>query len=197
MKKISPRLLGLFVAFILITFLFGCARWNQAKFEQEFGPPPSKEIVDGKTIYHYYYFGRGGCVDLTFDKDGKLINRREYYGESCNKQVDSWLKISEGERPRINITGKWHDTQGSGFFGWGEGYLRQEKNRVTGAIGGYDIKGVVSGKVVHLIFLSGGIVYYTARLEIFEDKDLLMGDYSGGYMSRKGNLSLERDAKGR
>ncbi len=197
MKKISSILLVTFITAFSISLLFGCARWNQAKVEQEFGPPPSKEIIDGKTVYHYYYFGRGGCVDLTFDKDGKLINKKEYFGESCNQQIDSRLKILEGEQAQINITGKWHDTQGGSFFSWGEGYLRQEKNRVTGAIGGYDIKGVVSGKVVHLIFLSNGIVHYTARLEMFEDKDLLMGNYSGGYLSRKGNISLERDAKGR
>ena len=92
------------------------------------------------------------------------------------KEVDPWLDtISGAERPKIDVTGKWHDAQGSGFFGWGEGYLRQEQNKISGAIGGYDIKGVVSGKIVYLVFLSRGIVYYTARLEMFQD--LLTGNY--------------------
>jgi hypothetical protein len=92
------------------------------------------------------------------------------------KEIDPWLNtISSGEPPKLDITGKWHDAQGSGFFSWGEGYLRQEQNKISGAIGGYDIKGIVSGKIVYLVFLSRGIVYYTARLEMFQD--LLTGNY--------------------
>jgi len=92
------------------------------------------------------------------------------------KENDSWLNtISGGEPPKIDVNGKWHDAQGSGFFGWGEGYLRQEQNEITGAIGDYNIKGIVSGKIVYLVFLSRGTVYYTARLEMFQD--LLTGNY--------------------
>jgi hypothetical protein len=35
--------------------------------------------------------------------------------------------------------------------------------------------GVVSGKTVYLVFMYGGRVYYTARLEMFQD--LLTGNY--------------------
>src|SRR5512135_2051897 len=114
--------------------LFGCA-WDQTRIEGKYGPPANKETVGDNTIYHYYYFGRSqACLELTFDKGSKLINKKEYYGERCNsEQIDSWLKISGNEPPTIDITGKWHDTQGSGFFGWGEGYLRQEKNKIKGA----------------------------------------------------------------
>ena len=89
-----------------------------------------------------------------------------------------WLNtISGGKPPEMDITGKWHDAhaQGSYWFGWGEGYLRQEQNKINGAIGSYNIIGVVSGKTVYLVFLSGGRVYYTARLEMFQD--LLTGNY--------------------
>ena len=92
------------------------------------------------------------------------------------KEIDPWLNtISGGKPPEIDITGKWYDTQGSGFFTWGEGYLRQEQNKITGTIGDYNIKGVVSGKIVCLVFLSRNTVYYTARLEMFQD--LLSGNY--------------------
>ena len=92
------------------------------------------------------------------------------------KEIDQWLNtISGGKPPELDITGKWRDTQGSGFFAWGEGYLHQEQNKIRGAIGSYDIKGVISEKIVYLIFLSGGKVYYTARLEVFQD--LLTGNY--------------------
>jgi len=91
-------------------------------------------------------------------------------------EIDPWLDtISGGRPPEIDITGKWHDAEESTFFGWGEGYLRQEGNKISGAIGKYNIKGVVSGKIVYLAFLYGGTVYYTARLEIFQD--LLTGNY--------------------
>ena len=92
------------------------------------------------------------------------------------KEIVPWLNtISGGKPPEIDITGKWRDTQGTGFFTWGEGYLRQEQNNISGNIGDYNIEGVVSGKIVYLVFLYRGRVYYTARLEMFQD--LLTGNY--------------------
>lgn len=92
------------------------------------------------------------------------------------KEIDPWLNtISGGKPPEINITGKWRDTQGNGFFAWGEGYLHQQQNKITGVIGSYNIEGVVLGKMVYLVFLYRGTVYYTARLEILGD--LLTGNY--------------------
>jgi hypothetical protein len=92
------------------------------------------------------------------------------------KEIGPWLNtISGGKPPQIDINGKWRDTQGTGFFTWGEGYLHQEQNRVRGVIGDYNIEGVVSGKMVYLVFVYGNRVYYTARLELL--KDLLTGNY--------------------
>lgn len=92
------------------------------------------------------------------------------------KEIDPWLNTVSGAKPpEIDITGRWRDTQGTGFFTWGEGYLRQEQNRISGVIGDYNIKGIASGKIVYLVFLYGGRVYYTARLEHF--KDSLTGNY--------------------
>jgi hypothetical protein len=52
------------------------------------------------------------------------------------KEIDPWLNtISGGKPPEIDITGKWRDTQGTGFFTWGEGHLRQEQNKISGNIG--------------------------------------------------------------
>jgi hypothetical protein len=94
------------------------------------------------------------------------------------KEIDPWLHaISGGKPPEIDISGKWRDTQGEGMFTWGEGYLHQEQDRIRGVIGSYSIKGVVSGKMVYLVFLYGNRVYYTARLELL--KNLLTGNYFG------------------
>ena len=61
------------------------------------------------------------------------------------KEVDPWLNTISGNKPaEMDITGKWHDEQGSTFFGWGEGYLRQEQNKISGTMGNYNIQGVVS-----------------------------------------------------
>jgi hypothetical protein len=192
MKNIFSLVLTTSSALVLIALSFGCAAWNQAKVEERYGPPVRKEIVDDKTIYQYHYFGRGQkCLDFTFDKAGNLIGKRQYYGERCNsQQIDSWLTISGAEPPTIDVTGKWHDTQGSGLIGWGEGYLRQEKNKISGTIGGYDIKGVVSGKKVYLVFLSGGTVYYRARLEM--SQDLLIGNFFRENDTKGYSMSLEK-----
>ncbi len=105
------------------------------------------------------------------------------------EEIPNWLStISTGEAPEIDISGEWYDAEGNFFFGWGEGYLRQNGNNVNGAIGNYLVEGRVSGKKIYLVFLSGGEVYYTARLKRFED-GVLKGSYfdasdkeqTGGY----------------
>ncbi len=96
------------------------------------------------------------------------------------KEIDPWLNtISGGKSPEVDITGSWRDTKGGflGYFTWGEGYLYQEQSSIRGVIGDYNIKGIVSGKTVYLVFLYGDRVYFTARLENF--KDLLTGNYFG------------------
>jgi hypothetical protein len=98
------------------------------------------------------------------------------HGALKQEEINPWLNsISGGKPAEIDVTGKWRDTQGTGFFTWGEGYLRQEKGKISGVIGDYNIEGVVSGKIIYLVFLSGGRVYYTARLEMFQDS--LTGNY--------------------
>jgi hypothetical protein len=94
------------------------------------------------------------------------------------EEIDPWLNtISGSKQPEIDVTGRWHDTQGDTFFAWGEGFLRQEGNMVSGIIGNYTVKGIVSGKTVYLVFTYRKDIHYTARLESFQD--LLTGDYFG------------------
>jgi hypothetical protein len=94
------------------------------------------------------------------------------------EEIDPWLTTISGAKPaEIDITGKWRDTAGTGMMTWGEGYLYQEQNKVRGVMGDYSIKGIVSGKIVYLVFMirDGNKVSYTARLENL--KDLLIGYY--------------------
>ena len=90
MKKMPFVLLLSFVILILITLLFGCAELSQSKVEQKYGPPAKTEIVGDNITYFYYYTYRARlppyepyvwCVDFTFDKDGKLISKREYQAQ--------------------------------------------------------------------------------------------------------------------
>ncbi|HUL30191.1 MAG TPA: hypothetical protein VLZ03_07010 [Thermodesulfobacteriota bacterium] len=61
------------------------------------------------------------------------------------------------------------------MFGWGEGYLHQKEDKITGVIDSYDIEGIVSGKTVYIVLMYGSHVHYTARLEILGE--LLTGYY--------------------
>ncbi|MBA2882603.1 hypothetical protein HNR65_002957 [Desulfosalsimonas propionicica] len=93
--------------------------------------------------------------------------------------IDPWLADISGDRaPAINVEGKWQDADvdPNTPFGWGKGVLEQTNGRIEGHIGHYNVTGRVSGNEVYLVFLSGGSVYYTARLEM-KEKGLLRGDY--------------------
>ena len=87
MKRMLFLLSIAFATLILITLLFGCAELDQARVEQKYGPPAKEEILNDKIRYYYYFTWRRRlppyepyetCLDFTFDKDGKLINKREY-----------------------------------------------------------------------------------------------------------------------
>lgn len=98
-------------------------------------------------------------------------------GALTQNDINPWLKeIAGNTPPAVDITGRWRDAKGNYFMGWGEGFLRQDQDKVSGIIGNYNVKGVVSGKTVYLVFISGGNVYYTARLEML-DKNTLIGNY--------------------
>lgn len=92
------------------------------------------------------------------------------------QEIEPWLNtISGGKPPETDITGRWRDTQGNSLFSWGDGYLHQEQNKISGVIGQYIVTGIVSEKIVYLVFLYNNIAHYTARLEM--SRDLLTGKY--------------------
>jgi hypothetical protein len=101
---------------------------------------------------------------------------------SAEAQEDPWIwlsKMAGNDPPEINITGKWRDTAGTGMMTWGEGSLKQDKNKVRGVIGDYKVLGLVAGKKVYLVFLYRERIYYTARLELSQQfvQDELVGSY--------------------
>ena len=97
-------------------------------------------------------------------------------------EIESWLIEISGDKPdNIHVAGDWRDPESISvksfkFTGWGDGYIRQTQNKLKGAIGAYYDKGIVSGDTVYLVFYTGGIVYYTARLEMIDEGELA-GEY--------------------
>ena len=96
------------------------------------------------------------------------------------KEVDKWLSVRAGSTaPSINVSGEWQDSvyADNTFMGWGTGRFEQSGSTVTGNLGQYIIKGMVSGNKLYLVLLTGGTVYYTATLEMKEGKKELYGNY--------------------
>ena len=84
--------------------------------------------------------------------------------------ANAWL--AKNSRPAaINITGKWNATE------WGAGTIKQTGNKFTGDLGGYPVRGSVSGNRVRLLFLTGGSIWWTGELEPIND-NTLRGHYS-------------------
>jgi hypothetical protein len=86
---------------------------------------------------------------------------------------ENWL-ASKTDKPEVNVSGKWSSPE------WGEASLQQEGNRITGMLGDYPVKGVVSGKVLYLMMYSGDRVHYFAELTV-TDENTLNGLYSSKY----------------
>ena len=96
-------------------------------------------------------------------------------------EIDPWLVEISGDKPAaLNVQGRWHDPESEGVFGWGEGDIRQNGNKINGTIGSYSVSGVVSGEVVYVVFYTKGKVYYTAKLSMPES-----GVLSGKYFEAK------------
>ena len=97
------------------------------------------------------------------------------------EEIDPWLAAMSGDKPAaLNVEGKWHDPESEGVFGWGEGDILQDGDKIKGIIGSYSVKGIVSGEVVYVVFYTKGKVYYTANLKMPEN-----GVLSGQYFEAK------------
>ena len=104
-----------------------------------------------------------------------------------HKDVDSWLISNAGsEKAMINITGAWEDIYKdeksfhqlhpwAGYTGWEQGTFEQIGREVTGTLGNYMIKGIVSGDTLVMVLMYGGTPYYMAKLKMRNNK--LSGEY--------------------
>jgi len=110
-----------------------------------------------------------------------------YFILSCSSamniiEADAWLASkADAASPTVDITGKWQDAEYDystswNALGWGVGELVQKGANVSGIIGNYEFKGMVSGKKIYFVALYGGKVYYTANFEMNDNKELV-GNY--------------------
>ncbi len=98
------------------------------------------------------------------------------------KKASAWLDAVQGE-PKINIEGEWSNEE------WGTGVFIQKGNRITGALGSYEVQGAVNGEKVYLLLGYYNTFYYAAILEPY--KNILIGKYSD---SKPKNDHLRKDA---
>lgn len=103
-----------------------------------------------------------GCSFVREFNDGRY-NRN-------NKNGDRWLS-DQLDPAGINISGNWVSDD------WGQASLVQDDRKITGTIGGYAVRGVVSGEHAYLLIAQGEWYYYSAVLEL-QRPGLLTGRFS-------------------
>lgn len=117
-------------------------------------------------------------------------NTAEKYAAN-QASTDAWLSSKAG-KAAIRVDGVWEALE----FGWGgSGRFTQSGNRISGALGNYNVRGVVNGSTVYLAFVSGGWTYYTGVLK--KRGSMLGGFYSSSIpfsSEDQGSLNLRRIA---
>lgn len=91
---------------------------------------------------------------------------------SCSVSIETarkWVIEKKGETT-IDIDGAWHSNE------WGDAYIIQKGNIVTGMMGSYALEGTIKGDILFIIVTSHGDFYYSMILK--HHKDVLMGKYS-------------------
>jgi hypothetical protein len=96
--------------------------------------------------------------------------------EACGVSMtkgENWL-ASKTEKPAIDVSGAWYSPE------WGASNFKQQGKDVTGMLGDYPVKGVVSGDDLYLLMYSGDKIHYFAELKA-SDKNAFKGLYSEKY----------------
>ncbi len=116
-------------------------------------------------------------------------NLKEKYAKN-NAAADGWTNQRTAPA-QINVTGNWKSDA------WGKAEFTQKGREVTGKLGDYKIRGVVSGYRVYLLAHEDGWVYYTIVLKR-QTSNALEGSYSSSvpYLATdEKDIYLRRDLK--
>jgi hypothetical protein len=95
------------------------------------------------------------------------------YLQACGVSMtkgENWL-ASKTDKADVDVSGIWSSPE------WGSANLRQEGKNITGTLGDYPVKGVVSGNDFYLLMYSGDKIHYFAELKAV-DKNTFKGLYS-------------------
>lgn len=98
------------------------------------------------------------------------------YLQACGVNMikgENWL-ASKTAKPDMDVSGAWSSPE------WDSANLKQEGKNITGTVGDYPVKGVVSGNDLYLLMYSGDKIHYFAELKA-ADKNTLKGLYSEKY----------------
>jgi len=105
-----------------------------------------------------------------------LIISSALFLQACGVSMtkgENWL-ASKTDKPAMDVSGAWSSPE------WGIANLKQEGKNITGMLGDYPLKGVVSGDDLYLLMYSGDKVHYFAELKA-TDKNTFKGLYSEKY----------------
>lgn len=91
-----------------------------------------------------------------------------------------WLD-SKNDRPEINISGVWTSPE------WGIAIFKQDGKDISGMLGDYPVKGVVSGNVISLLMYHKDGVYYFGELKAVDNNT-----YSGFYSLKYSTLDQSK-----
>ena len=85
-------------------------------------------------------------------------------------QGENWL-ASKTDKPEMDVSGTWTSPE------WGVATFKQDGKNVTGMLGDYPARGVVSGNVLYLMMYAGEKADYFAELKA-TDLNTFNGVYS-------------------
>jgi len=96
-------------------------------------------------------------------------------------QGENWL-ASKTDKPEMDVSGTWTSPE------WGRATFKQDGKNVTGVLGDYPARGVVSGNVLYLMMYAGEKADYFAELKATD-----LNNFNGVYSKYKPVDEVRKD----
>jgi len=96
-------------------------------------------------------------------------------------QGENWL-ASKTDKPEMDVSGTWTSPE------WGVATFKQDGKNVTGMLGDYPARGVVSGNVLYLMMYAGEKADYFAELKATD-----LNNFNGVYSKYKPVDEVRKD----
>jgi len=102
-------------------------------------------------------------------------------GGTTVTQGENWL-ASKTDKPTMDVSGTWTSPE------WGVATFKQDGKNVTGMLGDYPARGVVSGNVLYLMMYAGEKADYFAELKATD-----LNNFNGVYSKYKPVDEVRKD----